>query len=101
MQEYEWWIGTPTGQSEIARMKGESAQHPLMSNVPGRRVNVCGRAGDLLVWDVYTPHGSCTNTSTEPRLALFVGLTPARPDDPEAVAAQQWGSPAARAALVA
>ena len=78
-------------------MKGESAQHPLMSNVPGRRVNVSGRAGDLLVWDVYTPHGSCTNTSAEPRLALFVGLTPAKPDDPEAVAAQQeawrdqWG----------
>ena len=87
-------------------MKGESAQHPLMSNVPGRRVNVCGRAGDLLVWDVYTPHGSCTNTSAEPRLALFVSLAPAKPDDPEAVAAQQeawrdqWGG-LPRAALSA
>jgi hypothetical protein len=29
-----------------------------MGDIPGRRVNVGGEAGDLLIWNRLTPHGS-------------------------------------------
>ena len=77
VQHYEHWVNSPAGRSEVERCKGEGRQHPDMSNVPGRRVNVSGKAGDLLVWDRLTPHGSSINTSDEPRMVLFVGHTPA------------------------
>ena len=68
VQHYEHWVNSPAGRGEIERCKGEGRQHPDMSNVPGRRVNVSGKAGDLLVWDRLTPHGSSINTSDEPRM---------------------------------
>ena len=48
-----------------------------MINVPGRRVNVAAKAGDLLIWHRMTPHGSSRNTAADCRLALFFTLSPA------------------------
>ena len=45
LQHYEEWVKSPDGRAEIHRMKNVGKQHPDMSNVPGRRVNICGNAG--------------------------------------------------------
>lgn len=45
LQHYEAWVTSTDGRAEIHRMKTVGKQHPDMSNVPGKRVNVCGKAG--------------------------------------------------------
>jgi hypothetical protein len=70
------WIRSADGRREVDRMTNESRGHPRMSNVPGRRTNVAGQAGDLLIFHSMTPHGSSRNTSNDCRLALFFTLCP-------------------------
>ena len=70
-------------------MKGEGRQHPDMANVPGKRVNVAGEAGDLLIWHRLTPHGSSRNNCADPRMAMFFTLTPAQ-EEVAGVRAAAW-----------
>jgi hypothetical protein len=89
----EDWVTTAAGKREIHRMKNEGKNHPDMANVPGRRVNVCAEAGSLLLWDSLLPHGSCINTSAEPRLTVFLGHSPASGDRKQRAEdwKAQWG----------
>ena len=50
MHSHADFVTSEDGKREITRMRQEGRQHPDMSRVPGRRVNITGRAGDLLVW---------------------------------------------------
>ena len=90
--KHEEWIQTAQGRREVERMRTESRQHPDMANVPGRRVNVAGQAGDLLIFHRMTPHGSSRNTAPDCRLALFFTLSPDTPARDEHAAAwrKQW-----------
>ena len=38
---------------------------------------IVGDAGDMIVWDSYTPHGAGRNTSDRPRLAQYITMIPA------------------------
>jgi ectoine hydroxylase-related dioxygenase (phytanoyl-CoA dioxygenase family) len=40
-----------------------------------------GKAGDLLIWHRALAHGSGHNTSDNPRLAQYISMRPARPED--------------------
>lgn len=42
---------------------------------------VPARAGDLVIWDRLLAHGNGHNVSNRPRLAQYVTMFPARPDD--------------------
>ena len=37
---------------------------------------VTGKAGDLILWSTHLPHGSATNLSRRPRVAMFVTMQP-------------------------
>jgi hypothetical protein len=52
---------------------------------PGRKVTpIPGKAGDLLIWNRLLAHGNGHNTSGRPRLAQYITMSPARPDNEEA-----------------
>jgi ectoine hydroxylase-related dioxygenase (phytanoyl-CoA dioxygenase family) len=36
-----------------------------------------GKAGDLVIWNSFLPHGTGPNTSDQPRLAQFITMVPA------------------------
>ncbi len=38
-------------------------------------------AGDLVIWNSLLPHGTSRNSSDKPRLAQYISMFPARPDD--------------------
>jgi hypothetical protein len=42
-----------------------------------------GKAGDLLIWHRALAHGSSHNTSDNPRLAQYITMSPARPENQE------------------
>lgn len=50
-------------------------------------VEVPTRKGDLLVWNSLLPHGTSVNTSSAPRLAQYLSMAPARPED---AATRDW-----------
>jgi len=43
--------------------------------------SIATRAGDLLIWHSGLPHGTARNMSATPRLAQYISMFPARPDD--------------------
>ena len=43
--------------------------------------SIPGRAGDLLIWDSLLPHGNGRNTSDRPRLAQYIAMGPAKPEN--------------------
>jgi len=42
---------------------------------------VSGKAGDLIIWHSALPHGNGRNRSDRPRLAQYITMYPARPED--------------------
>ena len=57
---------------------------PRVPDLTGLEVrSIPGRAGDLLIWNSLLPHGNGRNTSDRPRLAQYITMSPARPDDEE------------------
>ena len=44
---------------------------------------VPGKAGDLLIWHRALAHGSGHNTSNRPRIAQYLSMSPANPDNQE------------------
>ncbi len=45
------------------------------------------KAGDLLIWNSLLPHGVSPNTSTKPRLAQYISMSPAQEENEQA---RQW-----------
>ncbi|MBM3264577.1 MAG: phytanoyl-CoA dioxygenase family protein [candidate division Zixibacteria bacterium] len=43
-----------------------------------------GKAGDLIIWHTFLPHGNGRNTSGKPRLAQYISMSPAGYDNEEA-----------------
>jgi ectoine hydroxylase-related dioxygenase (phytanoyl-CoA dioxygenase family) len=41
------------------------------------------RAGDLIIWNTLFPHGNGHNISNWPRLAQYISMSPARPENEE------------------
>jgi hypothetical protein len=83
IQHHAEWVKSTDGKRELERMAGVGKQHPKMFNVPGHRLNVFAKAGDLLIWHRMTPHGSSRNTAEDCRLALFLTLYPASDSESE------------------
>lgn len=50
-------------------------------------VKVPMKAGDLLIWDSMLAHGIRVNNSDKPRLAQYIAMTPAQPENEEL---RQW-----------
>ena len=55
--------------------------HPDTSDLDIVRVPM--KAGDLLIWHSLLPHGTSPNHSTQPRLAQYISMFPAKEDDAE------------------
>ena len=63
-------------------------RNPHRPNLDGFEVvNVETRAGDLLIWNSQLPHGTSPNTSSEPRLAQYLSMSPAQQANEQA---RQW-----------
>lgn len=82
---YEDWHASRNGDFE----SGTTApmEQGLESPTP-----VAGEAGDLLIWDSFSPHGHCNNTSSKPRLAQFLTMWPATEEGHEAGLHVFWPS---------
>lgn len=51
-------------------------------------MRVAGRAGDVIIWTRALAHGNGHNVTDQPRFAQYITMSPARPDDDEALAAR-------------
>ena len=69
---YEAWHASRNGDFEFGFSNGLPMEQGLESPTP-----IGGKAGDLLIWDSFTPHGHVHNTSSKPRLAQFLTMWPA------------------------
>lgn len=59
-------------------------RNPRMPDLTGLEVKpIPGRAGDLLIWHRLLAHGIGRNTSNRPRLAQYISMFPARPENEE------------------
>jgi hypothetical protein len=47
-------------------------------------IPISGKAGDLIIWHSALPHGSSPNSSTRPRLAQYITMSPAPENNEEA-----------------
>lgn len=57
---------------------------PRRPDLSGLRVKpIAGKAGDLIIWDALLPHGNGRNRSTQPRLAQYITMYPAREQNEE------------------
>jgi hypothetical protein len=55
---------------------------PFFPNLDGLSVKgIPGKAGDLIIWNQALPHGNALNTANKPRLAQYITMFPARPED--------------------
>ncbi len=60
-------------------------RNPFAPDLTGFGITpIPARAGDLIIWDALFPHGNGHNVSDRPRLAQYISMFPARPDDEEA-----------------
>lgn len=50
--------------------------------------HVAGKAGDMIIWTRALAHGNGHNVTDQPRFAQYITMSPARPDDEEALAAR-------------
>jgi hypothetical protein len=50
--------------------------------------HVAGKAGDMIIWTRSLAHGNGHNVTDQPRFAQYITMSPARPDDEEALAAR-------------
>jgi hypothetical protein len=64
--KYEQWIKTQSEDRDAWRVEISK-----LDVVP-----IPGRAGDLLIWHSFLPHGNGRNTSNKPRLAQFITMSP-------------------------
>jgi len=69
---YEEWHASRDGDFEFGSTSGAPMECGLESPTP-----IAGKAGDLLIWDSFSPHGHCRNTSSKPRLAQLMTMWPA------------------------
>jgi ectoine hydroxylase-related dioxygenase (phytanoyl-CoA dioxygenase family) len=51
-----------------------AADSPAMEGFELKHVE--GKAGDLLIWHSFLPHGSCRNNSDEPRMMQLISMSP-------------------------
>ena len=57
-------------------------RNPFAPDLTGFRVTpIPAQAGDLIIWNALLPHGNGHNISDRPRLAQYVSMFPARPED--------------------
>ena len=70
-REFEAWVASIP---EEDRGKNFAEQPTLAHLIPQP---VAGKAGDLVIWNSFLPHGTGPNTSTQPRLAQFITMVPA------------------------
>lgn len=82
---YEAWHASRKGDFEFGVHNGTPMEQGLESPTP-----IAGKAGDLLIWDSFTPHGHCYNTSEKPRLAQFLTMWPATEEGHEASLRVFW-----------
>lgn len=66
---YEAWHTSRDGNFDFGLLNGVP-QEFTPTTIPGK-------AGDLLIWDCFNPHGHCYNTASKPRLAQFLTMYPA------------------------
>ena len=55
----------------------------LHADAMGQVIEVEAKAGDFIIWNSALPHGNSRNRSSKPRLAQYVRLFPAEPEDAE------------------
>ena len=73
-RQFEEWVKTQPEDRDTRR--------PDLEGLEVKRIP--GKAGDLLIWHSLLPHGNSRNTSTKPRLAQYISMSPASPDNEEA-----------------
>jgi hypothetical protein len=66
---------------ELQRRRAAGADVRRPDSARYRTVSVPARAGDLIVWSTLLPHGNGENRSDRPRLAQYISMYPARPQD--------------------
>ena len=86
---YEAWHVSRKGDFEFGFSNGVPMEQGLEMPTP-----IAGKAGDLLIWDSFTPHGHCCNTSSKARLAQFMTMWPATEVGHEAGLRVFWPSSA-------
>lgn len=60
-------------------------RNPRAPDLTGFQItSIPARAGDLIIWNSLFPHGNGHNVSDRPRLAQYVSMFPARPENEEA-----------------
>jgi hypothetical protein len=69
----DWFRNLPPDVAEPRR---------LARDLPGA-TPIGGKAGDLVIWHRFLPHGSSPNTAQRPRMAQYILMRPAREDDEE------------------
>ena len=82
---YEAWHTAQNGDFDVGN-------HIPMDQGLESPTPIAGKAGDLLIWDSFTPHGHCYNTSSKPRLAQFLSMWPATEEGHEACLRVFWPS---------
>ena len=70
-KKFEAWVAS-IPEEERGKNFGDQ---PTLSHLEPQPV--VGKAGDLVIWNSFLPHGTGPNTSTEPRLAQFITMVPA------------------------
>jgi len=84
---YDAWHASRNGDFEFGISNGVPMEQGMESPTP-----IAGKAGDLLIWDSFSPHGHCYNTSPKPRLAQFLTMWPATEEGHEAGLQVFWPS---------
>ena len=84
---YESWHQSRQGNYDFGFSNGVPMEHGLENPTP-----IPGKAGDLLIWDSFNPHGHCYNRSSKPRLAQFLTMWPATAEGHETGLKVFWPS---------
>ena len=79
----EWLAGLPEDAEPRELVREEFADDAC---------SVAGKAGDLVIWHSGLPHGSCPNTSSAPRMAQYITMSPApeAPGDEWRKGREEW-----------
>ena len=70
---YETWIKT--------QPEDRNGWYPDLTGLEVKAIP--GKAGDLIIWHTFLPHGNGRNTSDKPRLAQFITMSPANFENEE------------------
>ncbi len=70
-RDLDEWVRSRPGDRDVS--DPEVGDHEVAA-IPGKQ-------GDLVIWDSLLPHGNGHNESDRPRLAQYISMAPARPND--------------------